>query len=44
MEKDKKKDRDAKLRGLSAEEQRKLLEKERATDLRKGQKKRSMKG
>lgn len=38
-EKAKKTEREAKLRGLSAEEQRKMLERERVGDLRKGAKK-----
>lgn len=38
-----KKERDEKLRGLSSEEQKKFLEKERTMELRRGQKKRSMK-
>lgn len=38
----KKDERDKWLRGLSAEEQKKALERERAQDLRKGTKKRTM--
>lgn len=41
-DKEKKEERDKKLRGLSADEQRKALERERAQDLRKGQKRRTM--
>lgn len=43
-EKDKREERDRKLRSLGAEEQRKVLERERAADLRKGQKGRKVKG
>lgn len=39
----KKEERDAKLKGLNAEQQRKFLEKEREKDQRKQQKKRTMK-
>ncbi|KAL9056261.1 MAG: hypothetical protein Q9162_003052 [Coniocarpon cinnabarinum] len=41
-DKGKKEERDNRLRGLSADEQRKALEKERAQDLRKGQRKKTM--
>lgn len=45
LEKDaqRKKERDEKLRTMTPDEQKKFLEKERTTDLRRGQKKRSMK-
>lgn len=42
-EKEKKEERDKKLKSLSAEEQRKYLERERATDLRRSQKRRTQK-
>lgn len=42
-DKTKKAEREERLRGLSGEEQRKALERERAQDLRRGQKKRSQK-
>ena len=42
-EKDKKEEREKKLRNLSGDEQRKALERERALDMRRGQKKKTMK-
>jgi hypothetical protein len=43
-DKEKKEKRDAILKTMSAEEQRKYLEKEREKDMRKSQKKRTIKG
>ncbi len=43
-DKEKKEKRDAALKNLSAEEQRKFLEKERERDIRKSQKKKTVRG
>ena len=42
LEKEKKKERDEKLKNMSSEQQRKFLEKERAQDMRKSQKSRTV--
>lgn len=41
-EKEKRRERDEKVRGMSTEQQRKFLEKERASDMRKSQKGKTM--
>lgn len=44
LEKEKREEREKRLKGMSADEQRKYLERERASDMRKGMKKRTVKG
>lgn len=43
VEKDKRAERETRLKAMKPEEQKKFLEKERTTEMRKGQKKRTMK-